>query len=159
MQSNPIVEKQEKEEAERRAKEAYRYPIRLVCVFKDYENNDYPVILESRKYCNENNIVFVARQYNLDKYEEDCDIKRLPAFHLYYKGGHDQIQYFDTNPIQHVQKLVWEFEDEEKKKERLRKKRQEQWEAFKATLIPTWSFKRKPALDLELSLSHTPNST
>ena len=85
MQSNPIVEKQKEEEAIQRAKEAYRYPYHIVCVYLDADNNDFPIILEVRDYCNKANLTFTARQYDYEKNPDDIFVHRLPAFHIYYK--------------------------------------------------------------------------
>lgn len=156
MNSNPIVEKQLQEEKERRAKEDYRYPIHVVCVFMDAENNDFPIILEVRNYCNKNNLIFTARQYNCDKFADDLFIHRLPAFHLYFKKGHQNLGYFDTNPILMIQKRVWDFQDELEAKERAQRRRREKWNAFKENLYGTLSLewlKKKPQLDIDASLS------
>lgn len=151
MQSNPIVEKQEQEEKERNQKAAYRYPFRIVCVFMNSQTNDFPIIHEVRDYCNENNLIFVARQYNIDKYDEDMIIQRLPAFHLYYKNYVQETTYFDTNPVYMAQRFVWAYQDKQRAKERARKKwdeKIEQWKGF----FSLERFKRKPALNLETSL-------
>ena len=156
MLSNPIVERQQAEEAERRAKEAFRYPFRIVCVFLDSDNNDFPIIREMNEYCNKNNLIFVKRQYNIDKYQEDIFILRLPAFHIYHKGYSDTT-YFDTDPIRAVQLRVWEYQDKQRAKERAKQRRQEKWNAAVESVKGLFSlerFKRKPALDLDASLSH-----
>jgi hypothetical protein len=157
MQSNPIVEKQQEEEQERRLKAAYRYPFNIVCVFQDSDNNDFPIIRDVNTYCKNNNLTFLARQYDIDTYGEDMTIKRLPAFHIYYKKYIDGTEYYDSNPIYKIQTLVWAYEDEMREKERKKLHRQEQWASFVETLQSIVSldrFKKKPALDLDASLSH-----
>jgi hypothetical protein len=156
MQSNPIVERQQAEEAERRAKESFRYPFRIVCVFLDPDNNDFPIIREMNEYSNKNNLIFVKRQYDVDKYSEDMYILRLPAFHIYHRGYSDTT-YFDIDPIRAIQLRVWEYQDEQRAKERARQRRQEKWNATVESVKEFFSlerFKRKPVLDLEASLSH-----
>ena len=157
MQSNPIVEKQQQEEAERRAKQDYRYPFRIVCVFLDADNNDFPIIRDVNEYCNKNNLIFVKRQYDIDKHQDDMFITHLPAFHIYYKKYHDEITYFDRDPIHIIQVKVWAYQDEEKAKERARQRRQERWDKAKESIKSVFSlerFKAKPALNLDASLSH-----
>jgi hypothetical protein len=157
MQANPIVEKQKEEEAIQRAKAAYRYPFRVVCVYENSENNDFPIIRDVRDYCNKNNLIFSARQYDHERFEEDICVNRLPAFHIFYKKYIDETTYYDKDPIHLIQVKVWAFQDEERAKERARQRRQERWDSMKESLKTTFSlnrFKKKPALDLDASLSH-----
>lgn len=157
MQSNPIVEQQKKEEAERRAKAAFRYPFRIICVYMDEDSNDFPIIREVRDYCNKNHLIFINRQYDIDKYSDDMFIKRLPAFHIYYKRYYDDTVYYDMDPVHQVQVKVWAFQDEERAKERARQRRQERWDQAVTGVKSIFSlerFKKKPALDLDASLSH-----
>lgn len=155
--NNPIVEKQLKDEAETRAKESFRYPFHIVCVFEDSDNNDFPIIHEVRAYCAENHLTFIARQYNYEKYPEDIMIARLPAFHIVYKKSVIETHYFDTDPVHKAQIVVWAYDDEMRAKERVRLRRQERWNNFIESVRQTFNLdrlKKKPALDLELSLSH-----
>lgn len=158
MQSNPIVEKREAADAIARAKADYRYPFRIVCVYQDSYHNDFPIILDLRDYCNKNNLIFSARQYDSEKFEDDIPVRRLPAFHIYYKKYLDETTYYDMNPIHLIQVKVWAFQDEERAKERARQRRQERWEATKEAIKSVFSldrFKKKAALDLDASLSHS----
>ena len=158
MNSNPIVEQQQQQEAEEKAKKAFRYPFHIVCVYLDSENNDFPIILDTRDYCNKNNLTFSARQYDFEKYGDDMFVKRLPAFHIYYKKGWQDTEHYDTDPIRKIQNLVWAYQDEMRAKERARIRRQERWDSFKENIQSVFSldrFKKKPALILEESLSHT----
>lgn len=157
MNSNPIVEKQQQLEAEEKAKQAFRYPYHIVCVFEDSYNNDFPIILEVRDYCNKNNLTFSARQYDYEKHGDDMFIFRLPAFHIYYKKGYQETEHYDTNPVLKIQNLIWAYQDEMRAKERRRIRRQERWDSFKEGVQSTFSlerFKKKPALDPSASLSH-----
>lgn len=129
-----------------------RYPVHIVCVFEDSENNDFPIIHEVRKYCLENHMTFYGRQYNCDQYPEDISVCRLPAFHIYYKKSILETQYFDTDPVHKIQLVVWAYQDEMRAKERAKLRRQERWNNFKAMF--TIDFRKKLALDLDASLSH-----
>lgn len=156
MESNPIVEQLQKEEAERKAKEAFRYPFQILYVYIDSENRDFPIYRHVKDYCSKNNLPFSTRQYDHEKYPDDMFIKRLPAFHIYYKKGWQDTEYYDTDPIHKIQVLVWAYQDEECKKERKRIRRQEQWNTMKENFNAVFTldhFKRKPKLDIEASLS------
>jgi hypothetical protein len=158
MESNPIVERQQQAEAEHRAQESFRYPFRITCIYHTSDDSDFPVVRDVREYCQKNNLIFLSRQYDIDKYEEDMEIRRLPAFHMYYKGYVQDRQYYDTDPIHKIQLLVWAYQDVERAKERARIQRQERWSGFGESIKSFFSlerFKKKPALDLEQSLSHT----
>lgn len=150
MYSNPIIEKQEREEEERRKQEAFRYPMKICCVYRDSENNDFPIIHEVRAHCHENHLVFTAREYDADKYEEDSWIKKLPAFHLYFHGGHCDIFYYDNNPVHKIQKELWAYQEKEKKREERARKRKEQWNGWILSMRSV--FKKKTLLDLDASL-------
>lgn len=157
MESNPIVERQQQAEAEHRARESFRYPYRVVCIYHLSEGVDFPIVNEVRDYCLKNNLIFLSRNYDIDKYEEDMEIHRLPAFHIYYKGYVQQREYYDTDPIHKVQLIVWAHQDVERAKERARIRRQQRWSELAETVRGIFSldrFKKKPALDLGQSLSH-----
>jgi hypothetical protein len=156
MQSNPIIEQQQRDESERRAKTAFRYPFQIVYIYLDAENRDFPIFHEVKEYCSNNNLIFTARQYEFEKYPDDMYIKRLPAVHIYYKKGWQDTQHYDTDPIHKIQVLVWAYQDEELKKERRRIRRQEQWDSLKENFNSIFTlehFKRKPKLDIDASLS------
>lgn len=176
MNSNPIIEKQQKEEAERRALADaikdyksfrqlpnsrpvnldFRYPFHIVCVYEDKENSDFPIITSVREYCARNHLTYMARQYDIDKYSDDMFVHRLPAFHIYHKKYVIETHYYDTDPVHKIQIVIWAYQDEQIAKERKRQRRQEQWENFKENVNNIFSlerFKRKAALDPEASLS------
>jgi len=158
MESNPIVERQQQAEAEHRARESFRYPFRVVCIYHSSEDSDFPVVRDVRDYCMKNSLIFLSRQYDIDKYDEDMEIRRLPAFHVYYKGYVQERQYYDTDPIHKIQLLVWAFQDVERARERAKLRRREKWSNLAENIRSIFSlerFKKKPALDLDQSLSHT----
>lgn len=152
MQSNPMVDILREKELERRAREAFRYPYRVVCVYLDRENADFPVITDTRAYCNKHNVVFTARQYDSEKYKDDIFINRLPAFHFYHKKGHIGIHHYDQNPVFKLQCEIWDYIDKQLAIERRKQKRQEKWDALIGSLKSTFDFKRKSNLDIEASL-------
>lgn len=155
MYTNAIVQQQIDEEKEKRVKAAYRYPYRVVCAYLDSENRDFPIVQEVRDYCNKNNLIFTARQYDHEKFQDDIFVNRLPAFHLFYKDGHNDIFYYDTNPIHQLQVYVWKYQDKQKAKEKAKKKREEKWSTLVENIKSVFSldrFKPKPALDLDACL-------
>jgi len=161
--SNPIIDNINKAEDELRAKESFRYPFRVTCVYLDEDHKDFDIIKEVRDYCYENNINFSAREYCVSKFEEDREIYRLPAFHMYNKLKFcDDIYYFDTNPIYQIQKYTWNYQDELKKKERAAKKRKERYNNTLKLLKDVFSaefYKKKPNLNIDTSLSKKSSST
>lgn len=160
MESNPIVERQRAAEEEHRRKESFRYPFQIVCVYEACEGYDFPIFHEVKKYCAENHLTFYAREYDFEKYSEDMFVKRLLAFHIYYKKYVQETHYYDNDPIHKIQIVIWAYQDEEKEKARRRQQRQERWDAFQESVKDFFSlerFKKKPALDKDASLSHSRN--
>lgn len=154
MQSNPVFEKQEQLRAEQRAKERFRYPYRVSCVFMDEDHYDFPIIHDVRAHCNEINVTFSGRRYNTDLYQEDYEIRRLPAFIVYYKKEVHDIIYYDLDPVHKINLVIWAYEDELVAKEKRRIRRQEQWESVK-NFFSLERFKTKPKLDVNMSLHKT----
>lgn len=154
MQSNPIVERQLQAEAEHRARESFRYPFQILCVFESKENSDFPIVREVRDFCLANHLTMVSRPYDVDKYPEDMDLRRLPAFYVSLKGYVQETHYYDTDPIYKIQLYMWAYQDEQVARERKRIHRQQQWNDFVEGIQSVFSFKRRPALDPESSLSH-----
>ena len=158
MNSNPIVERLREAEEEFRRQETFRYPFHIVCVYEDEDSNDFPIILEVRDYCGKNNLTFMARQYNYDKYQDDLGIKRLPAFHIFHKKWIYETHHYDENPIHKIQLVVWAYQDQEKEKARKKQRRKENWDSAVSSVQDFFSLewmKNKPSLNPEESLSHT----
>ena len=84
--SNPIVDRMRAAEEEHKQKKAFRYPFRICCVYLAEDGCDFPIFHEVKTYCEQNNLTFYAREYDHEKYEEDMFVKRLLAFHIFYKG-------------------------------------------------------------------------
>lgn len=151
MLTNPALEQKEKNETERREKEAFRYPFIVTCVVRYTEDlNETPHFQLVRTFCAENHISFSAREYDCHRYDEDCNyIEKLPAFHLYSKNGREYLEtyYTDQNPIQKIQTEILEW----KKNQAKRKARKDAWQRRTAGLIgffESLSFKKKPKLSL-----------
>lgn len=156
MNSNPILERQKELEEEQKKKDTFRYPFRVTCIYRAEEGWDFPIFHEVKKYCQENHVTFSAREYNTYKFEEDTNIMRLLAFHIYYKNDVQETHYFDTNPVHKIQLEIWAYEDLEKEKAKARQRRQEKWDAMKETWKSIFTldhFRKKAALNLEASQS------
>lgn len=154
MESNPIVDRQIAAEEEYRKRLAFRYPFRIQCIYLPEDGHDFPVFHEVKKYCEENNLTFIAREYDHERYQEDIAIKRLLAFHIYYKGYVQETHYYDEDPVHKIQLVVWAYQDVEKEKAKALQRRQERWDKFKESLNNIFTldhFKRKPALDRDAS--------
>ena len=153
MQSNPIAEQIQAEKAAQRAKDAYRYPYHVVCVYFEPDSYDFPIVHEVRDYCNENHLTFMVRAYDSEKYSDDMFIHRLPAFHIFYKGYVQETHHYDQNPTHKLNILRWAYDDEQRAKERARIRRQERWESFK-DFFSLDRFRPKPNLDPTNNLTH-----
>lgn len=156
MQSNPIAEQVQAEKAAQKAKDAYRYPFHVVCVYSDVESYDFPIVHEVNSYCAENHLTFMARCYDIDTHPEDMVINRLPAFHVSYKGNVQSTHYYDQDPVHKLNILRWAYDDEQRAKERVRLRRQQRWDAFKESVADVFRldrFRPKPALDPTANLT------
>ena len=158
MNSNPIVEREKQAEEEYRKQKAFRYPYQICCVYLPGDGHDFPIFHEVKKYCDENNLTFYAREYDCQKYVDDIAVKKVLAFHILYKGYAQETHYFDNDPIHKIQLFIWAYQDVEREKARVRQKRREQWDRFKESFSEIFTmdhFRRKPALDLEASQSRS----
>ena len=131
---NPIVQRQQQIEEERRAREDFRFPVRIHYVYSPHERqnpDDVDVIL-IRDFCKKNNIYFLARTYDMDKYEEDCNyIRRLPAFQVYYDYSWDSTCYYPLSAIAIAKKLIVEYEQKQRNVHDWTKKRSRFLEFFR----------------------------
>lgn len=149
MLNNPVVEQQREAEKERREQEAFRHPFVVTCVVPYMEDikrcTAFGIV---KKFCEENQVPFSAREYDYRRYEEDCDhISEMPAFHMYSENGK---HYWDTffikdNPYQKIREEIMYWQEQEQK--RIEKK--QRWEkrvtrlvAFFENLTP----KKKPKM-------------
>lgn len=149
MLQNPVVEQQIQAEKERREKEAFRHPFVVTCVVPYIEDvKHHPAFSIVKKFCEENQVPFSAREYDYRRYEEDCDhIYEMPAFHMYSENGK---HYWDTffikdNPYQKIREEIMFWKEREQK--RLEKK--ERWEKRVTRLVAFFenlSPKKKPKM-------------
>lgn len=118
--SNPVVEHVQAREAERRVKEAFRFPFKLICVLGEIEERThYTSIKLVQKFCQENNIAFAIREYNSDRFEIDRQyVSRFPAFHLLERASNDWwlTMYGDENPISTLQDEIMRYREKEQEK-------------------------------------------
>lgn len=115
---NPILEQQRQIDEERTRKEAFRFPVRVHYVYYRHEVQDPndPDIVLIRDFCKKNSIYFAAREYDKDKYSEDCDyVRRLPAFQVYYDGSWDSTCYYPLSAISIAKKLIVEYEQKQRR--------------------------------------------
>lgn len=155
MESNPITDQLQAEREAQKARDAYRYPFHVVCVYSVEESYDFPVVHDVKRHCIENHLTFMARPYDHEKYPDDMCIYRLPAFHVYHRGCVQATWYYDLDPVHKLNILRWAYDDEQKAKERARLRRQERWDSFKETISGVFSldrFRSKPALDRNTNL-------
>lgn len=110
---NPLLEHQRKLEEDRIARESFRFPVRIHYVYnpRERQNPNDPDVALIREFCKKNSLSFVAREYDMDKYKEDCDqICRLPAFQIYYDLSWDSVCYYPLSAISIAKKLIVEYE-------------------------------------------------
>lgn len=141
---NPILVRQEQIEQERKRSESFRFPIRIHYVYPfhdrpDPNNRDVAMI---RDFCRRNNIHFLARAYDMEKYKEDCDsIERLPAYQIYYKYDWDSVCYYPLSAVSIVKKLIVEHEEKQRRIQDWGKKRNRVVEFFRNL------FRRQPLME------------
>jgi hypothetical protein len=90
------------------------YPYKIVCVTNSFENRNTESIKKIHNFCNENKLACHTRKYNLNDYNEDYEIKKLPAFHIYFKNHNINTIYYDNHPIPKIKKELDIFEKKEK---------------------------------------------
>ena len=114
---NPILQQQRRIEDDRNAKETFRFPVRIHYVFNPNESQnpkDTDVVF-IRDFCTKNSIYFLARSYDMNKYEDDClYISRLPAFQLYYDHSWDSTCYYPLSAVSIAKKLIVEYEQKQR---------------------------------------------
>lgn len=148
MQSNPVIEEQQRAVREAREKEAFRHNFIVTFVVAAIEDIPRePSFRIVKRFCDENHVAFSAREYNTVKYDEDCHyIAKLPAFHIYGKKHRElwNTTYPDDNPIQKIQDEIVRWRREQEKK----RARKEAWEKKVSGLIAFFEglTKKKTAL-------------
>jgi hypothetical protein len=149
MLTNPVIEEQEEAQKERREKEAFRHPFVVTCVVPYIEDTKIHVSFRLiKRFCEDNQVPFSAREYDWRRYSEDRDeIAEMPAFHLYSQfGKHYWNTFFPSeNPIQKIQDEILHWKQEEERK----KEKKERWEKKVAGFIAFFeglSLKKKPKI-------------
>ena len=105
------------------------------------------------QFCKDKNVVFVARQYDAQEYAEDQDeIERLPAFHMYEINSNAYLGTFypTEDPIDYIQQQL----ERVKAREAVAKVRREVWERrmgflaglFKLPTVPLPRFRKSRSL-------------
>ena len=134
MEISPVLIRQKQIEDERRRRESYRFPVRIHYVYNPHERqdpNDTDVVL-IRDFCKKNSLYFLAREYDMEKYEEDCNyIQRLPAFQVYYDYAWDSTCYYPLSAISIAKKLIVEYEQKQRNVHDWTKKRTRWMEFFR----------------------------
>jgi hypothetical protein len=158
--SNPIVELAQAKVAERRKKEEFRFPFKIVCVLGVIEDRDkHNSIRLVRKFCDENKVVFSIREYDSDRFEMDRNhVSRFPAFHLLERTSNDWwlTMYGNENPIGCIQEEILRYRDLERQKRERAAERETQMNRIRSffTFEGKW-FKRKTALPSETASQMT----
>ena len=81
------------------------------------DTND-PILRKIMEFCSYNEVALKLREYNTLDFEEDKDvIQRLPAIHIYKRGGYLDTLYPDAKPIQSLQTMYDTFQLEELEKQ------------------------------------------
>lgn len=117
MEISPVLLRQQEIDEERRRRESYRFPVRIHYVYHKLERQDPndPNVVLVRDFCAKNSIYFLAREYDMDKREEDClYIRRLPAFQVYYDHAWDSTCYYPLSAISIAKKLIVEYEQKQR---------------------------------------------
>lgn len=152
--SNPLVELAQAKEAERRKKEEFRFPFKIVCVLGVIEDRDkHTSIRLVRKFCDENKVVFSIREYDCDRFEIDrMNINRFPAFHLLERTSNDWwlTMYGNENPIGCIQEEILRYKQLEREKRERAAERETRMNSIKRffRFEGKW-FQRKSALPTE----------
>ena len=114
---NPILVEQREAEEDRARREAFRFPVRIHYVYHPRNIPDFndPDIQLIRDFCKKNSLYFLAREYDMEKYDEDCNyIRRLPAFQVYYDYSWDSTCYYPLSAIAIAKKLIVEYESKQR---------------------------------------------
>ena len=150
MLSNPYVDRQKELERQAKEKDAFRHEFSVNMVVRDTDNiTDIRAFTLVKNFCTENHVIFSAREYDSDRYNEDRDyIIKLPAYHMYGQRGKDYWATFypNENPIQKIQDEIVRYRKEQEQKQA----KKEAWNRRVKGIIAFFellSLKKKPALN------------
>lgn len=161
MLHNPYIVERERIEQEQREIDAFRHEFSVSCIVETSENIESTATFRIvRQFCLQNKVPFSTREYDANRFEEDCDnIIRLPAYHIYAYRGTSYIKtvYPNQNVIQKIQNEIdaWHLREAEKKR------RKEVWNKRVSNLIAFFenlSLKKKPALKIPLPMKKKPKA-
>lgn len=144
--ANELVDIRSRRMRIQRAMEDFRYPFKVCCVVR----YDIPEANEGftavQSFCADTKIIFYSRSYNIDKYEEDMFIPRLPCY-LLYAGGYVQKSIpWNEHPIPKIQAHLRRYLEQEQRK----RESAAAWETRMNRIRSFFrlpSFKRKPKLE------------
>lgn len=144
--ANDLVEIRDRRARVQRALEDFRFPFKVCCVVRYDIPEANEGFAEVHSFCDTHKVIFYSRGYNIDRYDEDMFIPRLPCY-LIYAGGYVQKTIpWNENPIPKIQAHLRRYlESETRKRERLAL-----WETRLNRLRSFFklpSFKRKPKLE------------
>ncbi len=98
-------------------------PFIICCVIGSEEDEkEIEELFQIKKFCEDNNVKFTSREFDAEKFEEDClYIKTLPSFHIYDKKRTTQgIFTLADEPLEKIKAQITKYkliEEEEKRKQ------------------------------------------
>lgn len=143
---NRIVEACAATRAVQRAHEDFRFPFKVCCVLRYDILEANEGFAEVHSFCDAARVVFYSRGYNIDRYDEDMFIPRLPCY-LIYAGGYVQKTIpWNEHPIPKIRAHLNRYLEEQRKQ----REKAAMWETRMNRLRSFFtmpSFKRKPKLE------------
>lgn len=100
-------------------------PFTICCVVGSLEDEkEIEELFQIKTFCDDNNVKFISREFDAQKYDEDClYIKTLPSFHIYDKKKITQGLFTLTDePIEKIKEQISKYkmvEEEEKRKQEI----------------------------------------
>ena len=113
--------------------------LRVTLIVKDTDKLLPVNYNEVKNLCSHNGIIFTVREYNAQKFEEDCEnIRKLPAFHIYRHNQYQATFYSEDDATVQIKNeyILWQ-----KKQEAIRLKR-EAWNRRFRTVAAFFGAKR-----------------
>ena len=98
--------------------------LRVECIV--YQLSDFDEILKNiRNTCHELNVLFTTRKFNSSNYSNDRnEIKRLPAFHIYFGDQYKNTIYPDNDTIKNIKMELALYNDKLERKKRKKLERE-----------------------------------
>jgi hypothetical protein len=145
---NDLVDIRDRRARVQRALEDFRFPFKVCCVMRYDLPEANEGFTDVHAFCDEAKVIFYSRGYNIDRYEEDMYIPRLPCY-LIYAGGYVQKTIpWNDHPIPKIQAHLRRYlEKETRKREQADRWRQRFQRLRNWFSLP--SFKRKSRLEHE----------